>query len=70
MPEYAGLKFWASKVNSQGGVYVTALRKKVPIKIVSYNDQSSATTATSLYTQLIKVNHVNILVAVFWFSID
>ncbi len=65
LPEYDGLKFWANRVNKSGGVYVKSLKKKVPIKIVSYNDQSSATTATSLYTQLISVNHVNVLVADF-----
>ncbi len=65
MPEYSGLKFWASQVNKTGGTYVKALHKKVPVKIVAYNDQSSATTATSLYSQLITVNHVNILVADF-----
>lgn len=65
MPEYSGLTFWASQVNKTGGVYVKALHKKVPVKIVAYNDQSSATTATTLYSQLITVNHVNILVADF-----
>ncbi|AUW93881.1 amino acid ABC transporter substrate-binding protein [Sulfobacillus thermotolerans] len=65
LPEYDGLKFWANQVNKAGGVFVKALNKKVPIKIVAYNDQSSATTATSLYSQLISVNHVNILVADF-----
>ncbi len=65
LPEYAGLKFWASQADKSGGVFVKALNKKVPIKIVAYNDQSSATTATSLYSQLISVNHVNVLVADF-----
>jgi branched-chain amino acid transport system substrate-binding protein len=65
LPEYDGLKFWASHADKSGGVYIKALKKKVPVKIVAYNDQSSATTATSLYTQLISVNHVNVLVADF-----
>ncbi|WP_242848345.1 ABC transporter substrate-binding protein [Sulfobacillus thermosulfidooxidans] len=65
MPEYNGLKFWASQVDKNGGVFVKALNKKVPVKIVAYNDQSSPTTATTLYSQLISVNHVNMLVADF-----
>lgn len=65
LPEYAGLKFWVDQVNSQGGVYVKAYHKKIKLNLVSYNDQSSATTATNLYSQLINVNHVNILVADF-----
>lgn len=65
LPEYHGLQFWANQVNQHGGVYVKSLHKKVKVKIVSYNDQSSPTTATSLYNQLITVNHVNLLVADF-----
>ncbi len=65
LPEYHGLEFWAQQVNRQGGVYVNALHKKVKVQIVSYNDQSSPTTATSLYNQLMTVNHVNLMVADF-----
>jgi len=65
LPEYAGLKFWINQVNSQGGVYVNAYHKRIKVELVSYNDQSSPTTATNLYNQLITVNHVNILVADF-----
>lgn len=65
LPEYAGLKFWASQVNAKGGVMVKALHKRIKVKIVAYNDQSSASTATNLYNQLISVNHVNLFVADF-----
>ena len=65
MPEYQGLQFWINQVNASGGTYVKAAGKKEKIRLVSYNDQSSAQTATSLYNQLITVNHVNMLVADF-----
>ena len=64
-PQLAGLKFWMRQENSKGGVYVGAYKKRIPVKLVTYNDQSSATTAATLYTQLITQNKVNIMVADF-----
>ncbi|HYW91569.1 MAG TPA: ABC transporter substrate-binding protein [Gammaproteobacteria bacterium] len=63
--QYDGLKFWVHHVNQKGGVYVKAFGKKIPVKLVSYDDQSSTDTATTLYNQLITQDHVNILVADF-----
>ncbi|MDA8064273.1 MAG: ABC transporter substrate-binding protein [Thermaerobacter sp.] len=65
LPEYQGLQFWAQQVNAKGGAFVKAYNKRIKVKIVAYNDQSSATTATTLYTQLITQNKVNLLVADF-----
>ncbi len=63
--EYAGLKFWAGLVNKDGGVFVKAFGKKIPVKIVAYDDQSSTTTATTLYNQLISQDKVDLLVSDF-----
>jgi len=60
-----GLKYWANGVNKTGGVFVKAFDKKIPVKIVAYDDQSSTSTATTLYNQLITQNHVDVLVADF-----
>ncbi|MHB8332529.1 MAG: amino acid ABC transporter substrate-binding protein, partial [Candidatus Dormibacteria bacterium] len=30
LPQLAGLKFWISQENSQGGVYVRAYKKRIP----------------------------------------
>ena len=65
LPELAGLKFWIRQVNGHGGVYVKAYGRKIPVKLVDYNDQSDPNTATTLYTQLITQNKVNILVSDF-----
>lgn len=62
---FSALQFWAHEVNAQGGVYVKAFRKKIPVKIIAYNDQSSTSLATTLYTQLITQDHVNLLVSDF-----
>ncbi len=65
LPQYAGLKFWVNQMNQSGGAYVKAFHKKIPLKLVAYNDQSSSTTAATLYNQLITQNKVNILVSDF-----
>lgn len=64
-PQFNGLKFWVDQMNHEGGVFVKAYDKKIPIKLIAYDNQSSTTTATTLYNQLITQNKVNILVADF-----
>jgi len=63
--EYHGLQYWADTINKNGGVMVKAFGKKIPVKIVSYDDQSSTATATTLYNQLITQDKVNVLIADF-----
>jgi branched-chain amino acid transport system substrate-binding protein len=64
-PELAGLKFWISQENAKGGAYVGAYHKRIPLKLIDYNDQSSTSTATVQYEQLITQDHVDILVSDF-----
>jgi len=63
MPVYSALKLWADQKNSEGGVYVKAFDKKIPVKLVSYDDQSNTATASTLYNQLITQDKVDLLVA-------
>lgn len=63
--QYHGLQYWAAQVNKDGGVLVKAFNKKIPVKIVAYDDQSSTATATTLYNQLITQDKVDLLVADF-----
>jgi len=65
MSQYEGLQVWAKWINQSGGIYVKQYGKKIPVKIVAYDDQSNPSTAQSLYQQLVTVNHVNVLVADF-----
>ena len=65
MPQYQGLQFWADQVNKDGGVMVKAYNRKIPVKIVAYNDNSTTATASTLYNQLITQNKVHILVSDF-----
>ncbi len=65
LSQLEGLKFWVNEVNRGGGVYVKAYGRKIPVRLVTYNDRSSTTTAATLYNQLITEDHVNILAADF-----
>src|SRR5579875_3798673 len=49
MPVYNGLKLWVNDINAHGGVYVKPYGKKIPVKLVAYDDKSSTSTATTLY---------------------
>ena len=63
MPVFDGLKLWVDQVNAAGGVEVKPFAKKIPIKLIAYDDQSSTATAATLYNQLITQDHVDLLVA-------
>ncbi len=63
MPVYTALKMWVDQTNASGGAYVKAFDKKIPLKLVSYDDQSSTATAATLYNQLITQDKVDMLVA-------
>ena len=62
MPVYTGLKFWVDQQNADGGVFVKPYNKKIPIKLVSYDDQSNPATAGTLYNQLVTQDKVDILI--------
>lgn len=62
IPSHYGLKLWVDQKNAEGGVYVKAYDKKLPIKLVAYDDQSNTATATTLYNQLITQDKVDLLV--------
>jgi branched-chain amino acid transport system substrate-binding protein len=63
MPVHYGLKLWIDQKNADGGVYVKAFDKKIPLKLITYDDQSSTATAATLYNQLITQDKVDILIA-------
>src|ERR1700753_817737 len=63
MPVFNGLKLWADQKNADGGVYVKAFDKKIPLKLVAYDDQSNPATASTLYNQLVTQDKVDLLVA-------
>jgi branched-chain amino acid transport system substrate-binding protein len=63
MPVHYGLKLWVDQKNAEGGIFVKAFDKKIPLKLVGYDDQSNTATAATLYNQLITQDKVDILIA-------
>ena len=63
MPVFSALKLWTDQKNAEGGVYVKAFDKKLPVKLVAYDDQSNTATASTLYNQLITQDKVDLLAA-------
>src|ERR1035438_5653969 len=53
MPVHYGLKIWIEQKNAEGGVFVKAFNKKIPITLIAYDDQSNTATAATLINQLI-----------------
>ena len=63
LPVHDGLKLWIDQMNAGGGVFVKAFNKKIPLKLIAYDDQSNTATAATLYNQLITQDKVDILIA-------
>jgi branched-chain amino acid transport system substrate-binding protein len=63
VPVYDGLKLWLEQKNAAGGAYVKAFNKKIPLRLVAYDDQSNTATAATLYNQLITQDKVDVLIA-------
>src|SRR5271169_4835223 len=63
MPVHDGLKLWLEQKNAEGGVFVKVFNKKIPLKLIAYDDQSNNATAATLYNQLITQDQVDILVS-------
>ena len=64
MPVFDAFKLWVDQVNAGGGVAMKAFgNKKIPVKLIAYDDQSSTATAATLYNQLITQDHVDIMIA-------
>ncbi|MDR3534427.1 MAG: ABC transporter substrate-binding protein [Rhodopila sp.] len=62
MPVQNSMKMWVDQVNAEGGVFVKPYNKKIPVKLISYDDQSSTATAATMYNQLITQDKVDLLV--------
>ena len=63
MPVYYSLKMWVDQKNAEGGVFMKPYNKKIPIKLITYDDQSSTATAATLYNQLITQDKVDLLIS-------
>jgi branched-chain amino acid transport system substrate-binding protein len=56
---------WAKLVNAQGGIYVKAYEKKLPVKFIIYDDKSEPAESAKFYERLVTVDNVHILLGPF-----
>jgi branched-chain amino acid transport system substrate-binding protein len=55
------LKAWVEEVNSQGGIFLKEYKRKLPLKLITYDDRSDAATARRFYERLVTVDGVHLL---------
>ena len=54
-------KAWVDQVNKRGGIYLKKYGRKLPLKLVTYDDRSEAATARRYYERLVTVDRVDLL---------
>lgn len=47
-----GIMLWSEWINAQGGIYVKEYGRKLPVRIIYYDDKSEKETAVKLYEKL------------------
>ena len=62
-PLRAGLRTWINEPNRPSGAYANTFHRKIPLRLVAYDDRSNTATVTTLTSQIITENKVNVLVA-------
>ena len=61
VPVHVALEMWVDGINKAGGVFVKGFGKKIPVRLIAYDDQSSPALAGNLTNQLITRDKVDIL---------
>src|SRR5262249_44385821 len=56
---------WAKLVNAQGGIYIKAYDKKLPVKFIIYDDKSEPAESAKFYERLVTVDKVHLLLGPF-----
>lgn len=56
-------QLWEETVNKQGGIYVKKYGKKLPVKLVYYDDKSGTGTAVRVYEKLITADKVDVVLS-------
>lgn len=52
---------WAEEVNAKGGIMLKKLGKRVPVRLISYDDRSDIETAVRLYEKLATQDKVDLM---------
>jgi branched-chain amino acid transport system substrate-binding protein len=61
MSQTRAYDMWVEEVNAKGGIYVAEYDKKIPVKMIRYDDKSDAATAVQLTEKLILEDKVHII---------
>ena len=56
---------WAESVNKNGGIFLKGLGKKLPVRFVIYDDQTSPPTTLKFYERLATVDKVDLFIGPF-----
>jgi len=62
-PSKKGYIAWAEMVNAEGGIFVKEYGKKLPVRMVYYDDKTDPTTAAKIYEKLITQDKVDIILS-------
>ncbi len=54
---------WEEQVNKKGGLFIKEFGKRLPVKLVYYDDKSEAETAVKIYTKLLTEDKVDLVFA-------
>ena len=54
------IELWADWVNSQGGIYIREYGRKIPVKLVYYDDESNREAAARIYERLCVEDRVHV----------
>jgi branched-chain amino acid transport system substrate-binding protein len=61
--QYSMYDLWAEDVNKDGGILVKEYGKKIPVKMVYYDNKSDPATAVKMFEKLMTEDKVNFVVA-------
>ncbi len=56
---------WQGLINQQGGIWVRDYKKRLPIRMITYDDKSDQATSLKYYERLVTVDKVNLLIGPF-----
>lgn len=58
-----GYTVWGEMINRKGGIFVKDLNKKLPVRLIMYDDKSDPSTAAKLYEKLITDDKVDFVLS-------
>ena len=59
-PQY---KMWEDMINQEGGLYVKSLDRRVPVRIITYDDASDMDATTRLFEQIVSRDKPDLILA-------